>query len=398
MKIESLVAYWILDSRGNPTIEVSMKSKGYKEHGASPSGASTGKNEALELRDNAKDFHGKGVSEAIEKINQIKSKIVGKEFSSPKEFDDYVSELDGTDNKSNLGGNSTTALSIAFYKLFAKVNSKSLASLFGEKGFPLPMFNIINGGKHAGNDLAIQEFMIVPRFDEVRENIKCASEVYHQLKKDISRKYGKIYTSVGDEGGFAPPIKEAGEAIELIKNSIEEIGYDNVDISLDSAADSFYKDGKYAIDGNVLEKGELVDYYLELSKNYKLLSIEDPFYEEDMDAFIELRKRANFLIIGDDLTVTNPKIIEEAANKEAIDGVIIKINQIGSVSQAVEAIKMCKEKELKRIVSHRSGETEDSFIANFAFGNAVEFIKTGAPARGERTSKYNELIRLSIKE
>ena len=400
MIVEKINAYWVLDSRGNPTIEVEIKSGKTTAIGSSPSGASTGAHEAIELRDNGNEFHGKGVNKAIERLKEVKGNIEGNEFSSPEEFDNYLRQIDGSENKSNLGGNTTTALSIAFHKLYSAVNSIEIFELFNktENAFPYGMFNIINGGKHAGNSLAIQEFMIVPMFEKISQNIKVASEVYHQLKKNISKKYGTISTSVGDEGGFAPPIKTSEEAILLLEKSIEEMGYmGRVRISIDSAADSFYEgEGKYNIDGKTISKEELVDYYVELSKSHSLLSIEDPFYEEHVEEFAELKSKVNSLIIGDDLTVTNTSMIEKAAQKKAIDGVIIKINQIGTVSEAYSAILLCKKKGLKRIVSHRSGETEDSFIADFAYGAGTEFIKTGAPARGERTSKYNRLIRIEI--
>ncbi len=395
MKIKDIKAYWILDSRGNPTIEVALYTDSFYVVGSSPSGASTGMKEAIELRDNDKDFHGKGVKKAIAKVNEIKDKLIGKEFYSLKEFDSLLISLDSTPNKSNLGGNTTTALSIAFAKLLAKHKEIPLWKLFGEKKFPNPMFNIINGGKHAGNSLAIQEFMIVPSFSLPSENIKAASEIYHTLKSLISKKYGKQYTAVGDEGGFAPPIKNTEEALQFLENAIEETGYKGkVNISMDCAADSFYNKEKntYEIDNKSLSKEELLDYYLSLS--FPIFSIEDPFFETHEDMFAELKKADKFKVIGDDLTVTNINFIKEAYSNKAIDGVIIKINQVGTVSEAIKAVQFNKNNSLLNIVSHRSGDREESFIADFAVGLNAEFIKTGAPARAERTTKYNRLIRI----
>ncbi len=399
MIIEELKSHWIVDSRGNPTIEVFMRSGEFSSFGASPSGASTGKREAIELRDN--EFFGKGVSRAIEKVKEIESKIIGKDFE-PFSFDEFLIELDGTPNKSNLGGNTTTALSVAFYKLYSKVHGIPLWKLFSnlikrDPSFPKCMFNVINGGKHAGNPLAIQEFMIVPSLPTIKERIEAALEIYHVLRKKIGSKYGAVFTSVGDEGGFSPPISSSHEALSLLESCIEELGYGGrVLLSLDCAADSFYKDGYYFVDEKKLSPEELVDFYLELVKSYKILSLEDPFFEEHGNWFSKLRKKllGKSLVIGDDLTVTNKALIEKAANNSEIDGCIIKVNQVGTLKEALEALSFSFSSDLKTIVSHRSGEVEDNFISHLAYGVGSEFIKAGAPARGERTSKYNELLRL----
>ena len=393
MKIEDLKAYWVLDSRGNPTVEVALKVSNKWFTASAPSGASTGKHEALELRDNEKAFHGKGVNKAIENIYKIKEKLLS-DFSSPEEFDAFLIELDGTPNKSNIGGNSIVALSIAFFKAFSSSQGKEPWELFyslsGKKGFPRLMFNVINGGKHSGNGLAIQEFLIVPNHT-LTENVEAASEIYIELKSIIKEKYGKIYTSVGDEGGFAPPIKTTQEALELLDKAISSFGY-TVDISLDAAADSFFKNGKYFLDGREFSREELVDYYKELNDAYHFLSIEDPFYEEDAEGFKELKNAIDCLIIGDDITVTNPQRIEKY--KDYLNGVIIKLNQIGSVSETIKAINTAYSLNLSTVVSHRSGDREDSFISDLAYGVASPFMKSGAPARGERTAKYNRLLRI----
>ncbi len=391
--IEKLRGYWILDSRGNPTIEVELRFDGKVVRASCPSGASTGTHEVVELRDNDKDFHGKGVKKAIENIKRIEKELIGKDPRNWKELDKLMIELDGTPNLSNLGGNTITAVSIALVKAAAKIEGKKVYEYLGSKKMPALMSNIINGGKHAGNKLSIQEFMIVAKKGSIREKVKALSETYIELKGMLKEKYGKDAINVGDEGGFAPPIDKTEDALEMISKAIENVGY-KLEIALDSAATEFYKDGKYFIDGKHLSREELLDFYLELSNKFNIKSIEDPFYEEDFEGFAEINKRFNGWIIGDDLLTTNPERIKMAIEKESVNGLLLKINQIGTVSKAIESFNLAKKSGWIVVVSHRSGETEDTFIADFAVGMGSDAVKFGAPARGERTAKYNQLLRI----
>ena len=405
-KIKKIKARKILNSRGEWTIEVLAESENYKVKAGVPGGASCGKFEAKTVE----------VDRAIRNINEIIApKLKGLDPTKQEEIDKLLLELDGTEDKSNLGANAIVGVSMAICKLGAKIQEISLwrhinniskvkslpASLrealqAGQKSkLPKVCFNIINGGKHAGNDLAIQEFMIVPQKEIFSENLELAVKIYHRLKEAIKDKYGKSAINVGDEGGFAPPIFSAQEALELLKEAIK----DDTKIILDCAATHFYKDGEYYLEGATFTREGLLNFYQDLVSKYPIIGLEDPFSEDDLEGWQNLYSKfkilnSKFLIIGDDLLVTNPKRIKMVKEKELCNGAIIKINQIGTVTEAIEAANLTRSFGWKIIVSHRSGETNDDFIADFAVGLGADFIKAGAPARGERVAKYNRLLEI----
>lgn len=398
MKITSIWARQILDSRGNPTVEVEAIADGVMAVAAAPSGASTGIHEAVELRDGGRPFLGKGVLKAVGNVNDtIAPALSGMDGTDPAKLDLTMRELDGTKDKSNLGANAMVATSMALYRLAALLKGQTLYEYLGGTVLPRAMFNIINGGKHAGGKLAIQEFMILPSGETFAERLMLASEIYHILGKELAEKYGPSATNVGDEGGYAPQIENTDEALSIITDSIDKAGYgDRCDIALDAAASSFYDNGKYNVDGKKMDSGELHELYVSLANKYNIISIEDPFYEEDFDAFAELNKKLSpkVQIVGDDLLVTNMARIKQALDHASVSALLLKVNQIGTVSEALEAVELCKKNNLNVVVSHRSGETEDSFIADLSVGINSGQIKSGAPARGERTAKYNQLIRI----
>jgi len=399
MKIISLLAREILDSRGNPTVEVDIIAGNYIGSAAAPSGASTGTHEALELRDGGKRYRGMGVTKAIENVNDIIAPaIIGMDVTDPQSIDLKIRELDGTKDKSRLGANAIVATSMAVYRAAAAAAGMPLYEYLGGKTLPKAMFNIINGGKHAGNKLSIQEFMIIPEGDKFAERLRMASEIYHVLGERLSSKFGPGARNVGDEGGYAPNLENTRDALDEIIHAIEESGYsDKCNLAIDAAASSFYKDEMYLIDGKKMSGGEMLDFYVELAGAYnKLVSIEDPFNEEDFDAFAALKKRlkGRAQIVGDDLLVTNISRIRKAVEHDSVTALLLKVNQVGTVSEALEAADFCKKNNLNIVVSHRSGETEDSFIADLAVGINAGQIKAGAPARGERTAKYNQLLRI----
>ena len=404
-KIKNIEAREILDSRGNPTIEVELETENGFFIDSVPSGASTGEGEAIELRDNDEDrYLGKGVLSAISNIKFISEELEGYSIHQ-KEVDDAMVSLDGTENKRKLGANAIMAVSLAVARAGAKAEKKELfeyiASISNnEIKLPSPCFNVINGGKHAGNNLAFQEFMINFEGNKLKDQIKMASEFYHTLKDFISLKYGKEGINVGDEGGFAPALNDPKEALDLIAKTAKKLNYlGDIKIFLDIAASEFYdkKENKYNLSKGVsFEREELVKYYKELCYTYPIKSVEDPFEQNDFEGFRMLNQQmlGNLLIIGDDLTVTNTKFIEKAYEKNAINGLLVKINQIGTVSEAIEAVNLAKSYNYKIMISHRSGETNDDFIADFAVGLGAEYIKSGAPARGERIAKYNRLLKI----
>ncbi|MFA5381559.1 MAG: phosphopyruvate hydratase [Candidatus Micrarchaeia archaeon] len=404
-KIKKLFAREILDSRGNPTIEVDLYIGTKISRAAAPSGASTGIHEALELRDNdIKRFKGKGVLKAVENVNtKINNLLKGEEISIHNKLDRKMIKLDNMQNKSNLGANATTAVSMAMLKAAAKAERKEVYEYLGGTILPIPMMNIINGGQHGGNSLAIQEFMILPIMaSSFKEAIQWGSEVYHNLGKYLEVNYGKNSKNVGDEGGYAPNFKTSEEALNAITYAIKESGYEGkVFIGLDAAASSFYNKhtNRYFIDGKNLESYELVDYYENLVAKYPIISIEDPFDEEDFNSFSILNKRIgeDVQIIGDDLTVTNIQRIEKAISQNSMNTLLLKVNQVGTIAESFEAVKVCYQRGLNVVVSHRSGETEDTLIADLAVGLETGQIKTGAPARTERTAKYNRLLRIEEK-
>lgn len=408
VKIKSVSARQILDSRGKPTIEVSLSSSNFKEVASVPSGASTGIHEALELRDgDPKYYAGLGVNQAVSNVQkEIAEKIIDKEFDQ-KTLDQFLIDLDGTPNKSKLGANAILGVSMAFAKVEAKEEGlelyEYLAKLAENKNykFPVPMLNIINGGQHADSGLDIQEFMLGPvGFDSFKEKIRVGAEVIYALRKILK---DKGYTvSVGDEGGFAPKLETNEEALELMVMAIEKAGYtrDQVKIGMDAAASSFYEDGKYnlKINGELksLSSEEMVAWYKDLTEKYPIISIEDGLAEDDWEGFNLLTKTLGqkITIVGDDLLVTNIKRIKTAIEKEAVNSVLIKLNQIGTVTETIEAITLAQKQGWSPFVSHRSGETTDTFIADLSVGLACPFIKSGSLVRGERVCKYNRIMEI----
>lgn len=400
MKIISVYAREILDSRGNPTIEVDVLTQSGLGSAAAPSGASTGKHEAVELRDKGERYLGKGVTKAVENVNTIIAPAInGMNVTDQQAIDLKMKELDGTKDKSHLGANAMVATSMAVMRAAASASGKMLFDYMGGRKMPEAMFNVINGGKHAGGKLAIQEFMIIPAADTFTELLRMASEIYHVLGIQLKEKYGASATNVGDEGGYAPQMEKTDEAMDALIAAVEEVGYQkNCTFALDAAASSFYdpEKGVYAIDGVNMSEGEMIDFYKELSKVYNIKSIEDPFYEESFDTFSQLTSevRDKVQIVGDDLLVTNTERIKQAIEKNSVTALLLKVNQVGTVTEAMDAAKLCRENGMNIVVSHRSGETEDSFISDFTVGLNAGQIKAGAPARGERTAKYNQLLRI----
>lgn len=392
-KIKEIRAREIKDSRGNPTVEVELETEKGNFVASVSSGASTGKNEALELRDE----DGKSVSKAIKNINKIIApELKGINPANQKELDELMIKLDGTENKSKLGANAILPVSIAICRAGAIAEKLSLyqyiAKLSGnniESKIPFGCFNFIEGGKHAVNDLNIQEFMVVPQKKSFTENLILANKIFSSLKEILEKNYGADL-KIGDEGGFAPQISKAEQALFLLKNAI---GGADAKIIIDAAASQFFKNGKYVLEQKEFSRAELLDFYKDLSKRFEIIGIEDPFAEEDWEGFKEIKKELpEIIIIGDDLTTTNIKKINVAKTKNACSGIIIKPNQIGTVSETIEAAKLAKSFGWKIIVSHRSGETMDDFIADLAVGVGADFIKSGSPIQPERMVKYNRLL------
>lgn len=408
--IQSLHAQEILDSRGNPTVEATLTLKNsLKAKAAVPSGASTGKYEALELRDEDESrYNGKGVLQACENINTIISQALkGQDALKQSQIDHIMIELDGTPNKSKLGANAILGVSLACARAAARSQSKELyeyirsISQFPISQFPTPMMNILNGGRHAKNNLPIQEFMIVPiGIKDIKEQMQAGSEIFNQLKEIL--KSQNLSTAMGDEGGFAPQLKNNEQALDLLLQAIEQTNYttDQIKIALDAAASEFYQNDKYKLGDKTLSSQELIVVYETWSRKYPIISIEDGLSEDDWQNWSILRQRLesldkNFLIVGDDLTVTNIARLQKALEKEAINAILIKLNQIGTLSETLECIKLSQENNLKIIISHRSGETLDTFIADLAVGVGAEFLKAGAPSLKERMCKYERLIEMS---
>lgn len=394
-KIKEIIAREIKDSRGKPTVEVEVITEKGSFVAACPSGASTGKNEALELRDEDK----RGVLKAIKNVNEIiASKLKGKNPIDQKGIDQIMIDLDGTPNKSKLGANAILPVSMAICRAGAAAQKISLyqhiSNISGNAlRMPFPSFNILNGGAHAKNELEIQEFMVVPKKKTFRENLILGSNVFNKLTELLKKAHGNV-PDMGDEGGYAPQISTADQALFLIKNSIG----DNADVSiaLDCAASEFYRDGKYVPEkGKELSRTEMVAFYQDLVARFPIISIEDPFSEDDWEGFKEIHKALpDTVIIGDDLTTTNIKMIKEAESKKACNGIIIKLNQIGTVSETIDAVNLAKSYGWKIMVSHRSGETMDNFIADFSVGVGADFIKSGAYTKPERIVKYDRLLEI----
>ncbi len=389
----------IIDSRGNPTIEAEVFTEKSFGRASVPSGASTGTHEAIEIRDGNKRFKGKGVLNSCRNINEIIGpSIIGMDVRNQKEIDELMIRIDGTINKSKLGANSILAVSLAVAKAAANTMELPLFKYLNKDAniLPVPLMNIINGGKHAGSNLAIQEFMIVPaKFNSFKEALRAGCEIYMELRNYLKNKYGVFAINVGDEGGFVPPISNTIEALEAIENSIKELGYSNeVFLALDAAATNFYNGKEYVIDGRNLSSEELLEYYLELISKYPIILIEDPFHEEDFYSFSEITKKSKIEIVGDDIFVTNINRLKKGIENKAANSIIIKVNQIGTLTETINVVKFALENSYGIIVSHRSGETEDNYIADLAVAFGGGKIKTGAPARGERISKYNQLLRI----
>lgn len=414
MSIKKIVARSIYDSRGNPTVEVDLfTDKGLFRAGV-PSGASTGIHEALELRDNIKaEFLGKGVNQAVKNVNEIIAPaLIAQNFNVTEQnkIDHFMLTLDGTPNKSKLGANAILGVSIAVCKAGAAELGKPLyrhiADLAGHKEIimPVPAFNVINGGSHAGNKLAMQEFMLLPTgASNFREAMRIGSEIYHNLKSVIKSKYGLDACNVGDEGGFAPNIQDNMEGLELLKVAIEKAGYTGrVQIGMDVAASEFYENGKYNLDfksktpnpASIISADELAKIYQDMIANYPVVSIEDAYEQDDWEAWTKFHANTSIQLVGDDLTVTNVERIKNAIEKKACNCLLLKVNQIGSVTESIDACKLAQSNGWGVMVSHRSGETEDSFIADLVVGLGTGQIKTGAPCRSERLSKYNQLLRI----
>lgn len=400
MKIKNIISREILDSRGNPTVETDLYLEtGQMVRASVPSGASTGTNEALELRDNDQNrYLGKGVTKAVNNVNTIiKNALIGKEVNQ-KEIDKLLIELDGTKNKSNLGANAILSVSLCIMKANALINHKELYELFdGPYTMPYPMMNIINGGVHASSGLEIQEFMIVPKQTTIKERIRCGSEVFHNLQKLLKSK--GFSTAVGDEGGFAPNLNSIEEAFEFIIKAINQAGYipgKDVCIAIDCAASEFYDGEKYTINKQKITKEELINYYVELINKYPIISIEDAFSEDDIDSIQKLTNLVGnkIMLVGDDYFVTNIEYLQKGITKHYNNAILLKANQIGTITEMLETIKLAKDNNFKTIISHRSGETEDTFIADLAVGLNLGYIKTGSMSRGERIAKYNQLLRI----
>jgi enolase len=409
-KITKIKSRWILDSRGNPTVESDVFAGECYSRAAVPSGASTGELEALELRDDGKGFMGKHVLKAISNVNEILGKkLIGFDVREQEKIDQEMISIDGTENKSNLGANAILSVSLAVARLASQLSEVPLFEYLYNLAYnktrnnfllPLPCCNIINGGEHAGNNLSIQEFMVLPvgakNFSQAIQNV---AEVYQTLKKLLKKKYGPSSINVGDEGGFAPNLNFTSEAIEIIIEAIETAGFligTDFVLGMDAAASEFFEESTYIIDGKRLSEEELLEYYLDLIHEYPIKSIEDPFDEKDFRNFSNITAKVDksIQIVDDDITVTNINILEKAIKVKAGNALLLKVNQIGSLTEAIKAAKMSFDNGFNVMVSHRSGETEDTFIADLAVGLCTGQMKTGATCRSERTSKFNQVLRI----
>lgn len=402
-EIIEVKARQVLDSRGNPTVEAEVFTRNNSARAIVPSGASTGVHEALELRDKKKEYSGKGVTKAVSNVLWMRKFLLGRSVVQQEEIDTLMRQFDGTKNKRKYGANAILAVSLACARLAAKEEKKPLyvylGNLFGEKPkMPTPFMNVINGGLHADNDLDFQEYMVVPQGNTFSESLRIGVEVYHELKKVLKNK--GLSTSVGDEGGFAPNLKSHEEPIKLIMTAAKNLGYQKkVKIAMDIAASDIYFNGKYVVEGKKLSANQLSDLYGKLIKKYPIISIEDPFHEEDFKAFAKFTKKFGdkIKVVGDDLLVTNVSRMHKALDVGACNTLLLKVNQIGTLTEAMKAANLAYRHGWGVMVSHRSGETEDSFIADLAVALGCGMIKTGAPCRGERTAKYNQLLRIEEK-
>ena len=399
-KIKDIHAREILDSRGNPTVEVDViLESGALGRAAVPSGASTGVREALELRDKDERFLGKGVNKAVSNVNNIiREKLLGMEASNQELIDNTMLELDGTKNKSNLGANAILGVSLAVLKASANEANMPLYRYVGSgKTLPKPMMNILNGGAHADNSLDFQDFMIIPNRVTLIERVRVGAEVFHTLKKVLKEK--GYNTNVGDEGGFAPNLQSNEEGFKVIIEAIEKAGYtpsEDVSIGIDVAASEFYEEGKYNVDGKLLTTEELINFYEELVNKYPIISIEDPVDENDWEGFSLITKRLGdkIQLVGDDLFVTNIECLQKGIDNSAGNAILLKLNQIGTYTETIKTIELARTHNYKTVISHRSGETEDTTIADLAVGLDLGQIKTGSMSRTDRVCKYNQLLRI----
>ncbi|BCU68499.1 enolase [Sulfolobales archaeon HS-7] len=399
-QIDSIIGVEIIDSRANLTLRVFVKTKsGYAAYADAPAGKSKSSKEAFELRDS----NGITLNNALRVIeNYVEPALKGVNVTDQRNIDKILKDIDGTNNFSKIGGNVAIATSLAASRTASLELGVDYFFYIGGKfarTIPVPLLNIINGGVHAGNNLRIQEFLIIPfNFETFKEAIEASSLVYHKLKGKIKEKFGPIFTSVADEGGFSPPLSRTEEALNLVYSSIKDAGFDGrIAMGMDAAASEFYYKEKlaYVLDDKEFSKDELLDYYRGLVDEYPLLYLEDPFHENDMDSFTELQKNLKkTIIVGDDLYATNSVYLTEGIKGKATKGVIVKPNQIGTLSGTFDFVELAKRNNIKTIVSHRSGDTEDNYVADLAVGLSSDFIKSGAPARGERISKYNRLLTL----
>ena len=400
--IKDVIGREILDSRGNPTVEVDViLENGVLGRAAVPSGASTGEREALEMRDGGTRYLGKGVMNAVGHVNnELRDLVIGMDALDQEKIDKAMIELDGTETKSKLGANAILGVSMAVLKAAALYKGVPLYKYIGDgTTLPRPMMNIINGGAHADNKLDFQEFMIIPNRDTIKERVRVGAEVFHNLKKVLNDK--GLSTGVGDEGGFAPNLNSNSEGFELIIEAIEKAGYKpgiDVSLAIDVAASEFYENGKYNLigEGRSLSTDELINYYEELVNKYPIISIEDPVDENDWEGFRRITERLGdrIQLVGDDLFVTNKKCLQTGIDNHAGNAILLKVNQIGTITETLETIDLARKNNYKTIISHRSGETEDTTIAHLAVGLNLGQIKTGSMSRTDRICKYNELIRI----
>ena len=402
MKIKNVIGREIIDSRGNPTVEVDViLENGVLGRAAVPSGASTGEREALEMRDGGTRFMGKGVLNAVANVNgPLRDLVIGYDAEDQEALDYAMIKADGTETKSKYGANAILGISMASMKASAINKGVPLYKYIGEgTELPRPMMNIINGGAHADNKLDFQEFMIIPNRDTIKERLRVGAEVFHNLKKVLNEK--GLATGVGDEGGFAPNLESNTEGFELIVEAITKAGYvpgKDVNIAIDVAASEFYKDGKYHLvgEGRSLTTDELIEFYEELVNKYPIISIEDPVDENDWEGFTKITEKLGdkVQLVGDDLFVTNKKCLQMGIDKKAGNAILLKVNQIGTITETLETIKLARDNGYKTVISHRSGETEDTTIADLAVGLNLGQIKTGSMSRTDRICKYNQLIRI----
>ena len=405
-EIREIRAMEILDSRGNPTVQAEVLTLEGYGRAMVPSGASTGQFEAAELRDgDTKRYHGRGVLKAVDNIlNIIAPALIGMDAREQKTIDDTLRKLDGTPNKGRLGANAILGISLAVAKAASDTSIQHLFEYLATRDeyvLPIPMMNIINGGVHAGNELAIQEFMIMPLgFDSFNKALRAGVQIYHTLGKVLLQKYGVTGKNLGDEGGFAPPMLESRESLNAIEAAIEQEGYKpgkEIALALDAAASEFHAKGKYSIDGRELPPEELYEYYRVLCNEYPIISVEDPFEENDYESFTALTQALgkSIQIVGDDIFVSNIERLQKGIEMGAANSLLLKVNQIGTLTEATEAARLAGSNGYTVVVSHRSGETENTFIADLSVALSCGQIKTGAPARGERTAKYNRLTKIS---